>query len=66
MADVPPTIEVRRDGDGFAVVVSPPDPVHPPRHFDQLRDAYGFAGGTRMTTGWPRVDLTGELDRGKT
>lgn len=54
------TIEVRREGDGFAVVVVPPHLAHPPAHYHNKRSAFGAAGGLRLVTGWRRVDLTGD------
>lgn len=54
------TIEVRRDGAGFVVVVQPPDPAHPPERYETMRSAWGAAGGLRLVTGWPKVDKTGE------
>ena len=57
-----PIIEIRRDGAGFVVACSPPDPAHPPATFPDKRAAFGFAGGKRLVTGWPKVDLTGEAE----
>lgn len=54
------TIEVRRNGSGFVVEVLPPAPAYPVAHFDDLRTAWGHAGGIRIATGWRKVDLTGE------
>jgi hypothetical protein len=58
MAD--PVIEIRRIGPGFVVVVSPPDLAHPPQPFDTIKQAFGYAGGLRIVTGWRKSDLTGE------
>lgn len=52
------TVEIRRKGAGFVVVCNPPDPAHPPRCFDDKREAYGWAGGLRLTLGRRKIDLT--------
>ena len=44
-------VEVRRDGGGFRVVLNPPDPAHPPRSFDEQREAFGYAGAFASCSG---------------
>jgi hypothetical protein len=61
-----PVIAIRREGVGFVVALEPDDPAHPPRHFDNQRSAFGWAGGMRMTTGWRKLDLTGGTDGKRT
>lgn len=52
-------VEIRRDGAGFVVEVVPPDPAYPAERFDDVRRAFGAAGGIKLVTGWRKVDLTG-------
>ena len=52
-------VTIRRDGAGFVVAVEPPDPAYPPAPYADIRRAWGAAGGIRLVTGWPKVDLTG-------
>lgn len=52
-------VHVRRDGRGFVVECVPPDPAHPSQVFDNMRTAWGYAGGVKLATGRRKVDLTG-------
>lgn len=54
------TVTIKPDGDGFSVVLDPPDDRHPPQHFDDVRKARGMAGGLRLVLGARKIDLTGE------
>lgn len=53
-------IAVRRVVSGFRVSLEPPDPAHPDETFPDMRSAWGHAGGIKLVTGRPKVDLTGE------
>ena len=54
------TIIIRKAGGFFSVCIEPPCPGVNPRVFGDIRSARGFAGGIRMTTGFPKLDLTEE------
>lgn len=54
------TVTIARDGDGFSVVLDPPDDRHPPQRFDDVREARGAAGGIRLVLGARKIDLAGE------
>lgn len=56
-----PVIEIRRDGAGLVVDVVPPQPGFPVERFDCPRRARGAAGGLRLTQGWPKRDLLGDV-----
>lgn len=51
-------VEIRPDGDGYAVICVPPDPARPDQWFADPREARGTAGGFRLVTGRTKRDLT--------
>ena len=57
---VDPVVEVRRADGGCLVAVVPPDPAYPAEPYAEFRRAWGAAGGIRLVTGSPKVDLTGD------
>ena len=52
------TVHITRDGGAFLVAIVPPSEDYPPQVFDNHKTARGFAGGIRMTRGWPISDET--------
>ena len=60
MSETRITISRQSDGDGFIVEVVPPaNGNYHDRQLPTLKEAYGYASGLRMCTGWPLIDLTG-------
>lgn len=53
-------VELHRDGEGYRVVLNPPDTSRPDAWFAERKEAWGACGGIRLTTGRAKVDLTGE------
>jgi len=61
MADARPSIFIRPDGEGYAVSVEPEQPgTNWERAYPTHREARGWAGGIRLSTGWKLVDLCGD------
>lgn len=58
MAD--PVIEIRSTPSGYEVSVVPASLGYPVQTFPGKRQAFGCAGGLRIVTGFPKLDLTGE------
>jgi hypothetical protein len=55
------TIVISADpfGYGFDVeIIPPPEGVGHDREFSRHRDAFGYASGLRLASGWPIRDLT--------
>jgi hypothetical protein len=52
-------------GDGFDVEILPPlDAGNFDKHFEDYRQARGYAAGLRMTLGLPLIDLCQEAEDG--
>lgn len=53
------TIVIRALPPAFSVTVEPPHEDYPAQVFGDLKTARGHAGGLRLVTGWPKVEIGG-------